>query len=75
MLPLLGGAVTGDPAAYRYLTASIKTFPGPDSLAGLMRAAGFARVDWRLLNLGSVAIHLCRKEPAGSPIQPQPATV
>ncbi len=75
VLPLLGGAVTGNPGAYRYLTASIKSFPGPESLAGLMRAAGFARVDWRLLNLGSVAIHLCRKEPAGAPAQPEPATV
>ena len=75
VLPLLGGAVTGDPGAYRYLTTSIKTFPGPEPLAGLMRAAGFARVDWRLLNLGSVAIHLCRKEPAGAPARPQPATV
>ena len=75
VLPLLGGAVTGDAGAYRYLTASIKSFPGPDALAGLMRAAGFSRVDWRLLNLGSVAIHLCRKEPAGLPAQPAPATV
>ena len=75
VLPLLGGAVTGDAGAYRYLTASIKSFPGPDALAGLMRAAGFSRVDWRLLNLGSVAIHLCRKEPAGLPTQPAPTTV
>ena len=65
VLPILGGTVTGDSNAYRYLTDSIKSFPAPGSLADLMKASGFARVDWRLLNMGTVAIHICRKEPAG----------
>ncbi len=65
LLPLIGGALTGDSGAYRYLTESIKDFAAPAELAKLMKASGFSTVDWRLLNMGTVAIHICRKEPAG----------
>ena len=39
-MPLLGKLLKGG-AAYTYLPASVRRFPGPDELAGLMRAAGF----------------------------------
>ena len=57
VLPLLGRRVAGDAASYRYLAESIRTFPDQDTLAGMMRDAGFARVAVRNLSGGIAAIH------------------
>ena len=56
-LPLLGRLVAGDEASYRYLAESIRTFPDQETLAGMMRVAGFARVSVRNLSGGIAAIH------------------
>jgi demethylmenaquinone methyltransferase/2-methoxy-6-polyprenyl-1,4-benzoquinol methylase len=58
ILPRIGGALTGNPDAYAYLPESVKKFPGPQELAGLMRAAGFSEVTWEYMTFGSVALHL-----------------
>lgn len=57
VLPRLGQMVVGDAEAYRYLAESIRTFPGQEELAAMMRAAGFARVTVRNLSGGIAAIH------------------
>ena len=57
IIPALGRLVTGDTQAYRYLVESIRRFPRPEAFAGLMRAAGFARVSFRPLTGGIVALH------------------
>jgi demethylmenaquinone methyltransferase/2-methoxy-6-polyprenyl-1,4-benzoquinol methylase len=57
VIPTLGRLVTGDAEAYRYLVESIRRFPPPESFAGMMRAAGFARVSFRPLAGGIVALH------------------
>jgi demethylmenaquinone methyltransferase/2-methoxy-6-polyprenyl-1,4-benzoquinol methylase len=44
-------------AAYTYLPASVRRFPGPDELADLLRAAGFADVEYRTFAGGIVALH------------------
>ena len=44
-------------AAYTYLPASVRRFPGPDELAGLLRGAGFEDVRWRTFAGGIVALH------------------
>ncbi len=56
VVPLLGKALKGG-AAYSYLPASVRRFPGPDELAGLMREAGFAEVRYRTFAGGIVALH------------------
>ncbi len=56
-LPLLGRLVAGDEASYRYLAESIRTFPDQETLAGMMRVAGFVRVSVRNLSGGIAAIH------------------
>jgi len=56
-IPALGKVVTGDGAPYRYLVESIRKFPSPESLAGMIADAGFARVDFTRLSGGIVAIH------------------
>jgi demethylmenaquinone methyltransferase/2-methoxy-6-polyprenyl-1,4-benzoquinol methylase len=57
VIPVLGRLVAGDAEAYRYLVESIRRFPHPESFAGLMRAAGLARVSYRPLTGGIVALH------------------
>ncbi|HXA21479.1 MAG TPA: class I SAM-dependent methyltransferase [Acetobacteraceae bacterium] len=56
-LPVLGRCIAKDAASYRYLAESIREFPPPDALAGMMRSAGFARVAVRTLSGGIAAIH------------------
>jgi len=57
VLPRLGGLVAKDSDSYRYLAESIRTFPDQETLAGMMRKAGFARVSVRNLSGGIAAIH------------------
>lgn len=53
ILPLLGGAVTGEQDAYRYLESSAAKFPCGEDFVALMReSADFAAIDCRTLSLG-----------------------
>ncbi len=55
VLPLIGWAVSGDRAAYRYLPDSIARFVGTEGFARLLREVGFAQVDVRDLFPSGVA--------------------
>jgi demethylmenaquinone methyltransferase/2-methoxy-6-polyprenyl-1,4-benzoquinol methylase len=57
VIPELGRVVTGDAESYRYLVESIRKFPRPNAFAEMIRAAGFSRVNWRVLSGGIVALH------------------
>ncbi|MCW5745452.1 MAG: bifunctional demethylmenaquinone methyltransferase/2-methoxy-6-polyprenyl-1,4-benzoquinol methylase UbiE [Alphaproteobacteria bacterium] len=57
VLPALGGLVAGDRESYRYLHESIRRHPPQDRLAEMMQAAGMARVSWRDMSGGIVALH------------------
>jgi len=57
VLPRLGKLVARDEGSYRYLAESIRKHPDQETLAGLMREAGFERVSVRNLLGGIVAIH------------------
>jgi demethylmenaquinone methyltransferase/2-methoxy-6-polyprenyl-1,4-benzoquinol methylase len=57
VIPALGRAVAGDAEAYRYLVESIRRFPPPQTFAGMMRAADFARVSFQPMSGGIVALH------------------
>ena len=53
LLPRLGGAVTGDPAAYEYLQNSAGRFPCGDDFVALMReSADFESIDFTPLTFG-----------------------
>lgn len=58
LLPLLGGALSGDHTAYHYLPDSVRNFPAPDQLAEHMRMAGFVNVNYERLTAGIVTLHL-----------------
>jgi demethylmenaquinone methyltransferase/2-methoxy-6-polyprenyl-1,4-benzoquinol methylase len=60
LVPAAGKVLPGG-AAYAYLPASVRRFPGPEDLAAAMRRAGFARVGWRLHGGGIVALHVGTK--------------
>ena len=56
LIPLAGKVLPGG-AAFTYLPASVRRFPGPGELSDLMRAAGFDDVRFRLFAGGIVALH------------------
>jgi demethylmenaquinone methyltransferase/2-methoxy-6-polyprenyl-1,4-benzoquinol methylase len=56
IVPLLGKLLPGG-AAYSYLPASVRRFPGPEDLAPAMGEAGFDDVRYRLFAGGIVALH------------------
>jgi demethylmenaquinone methyltransferase / 2-methoxy-6-polyprenyl-1,4-benzoquinol methylase len=60
LVPVAGKFLRGG-AAYSYLPASVRRFPGPEDLADAMGRAGFADVAWRLLGGGIVALHVGRR--------------
>jgi demethylmenaquinone methyltransferase/2-methoxy-6-polyprenyl-1,4-benzoquinol methylase len=56
LVPLAGKLLPGG-SAYSYLPASVRRFPGPDELAGLLERTGFQNVRYQLLAGGIVALH------------------
>lgn len=56
-LPEIGALVAKDRDSYQYLAESIRMFPDQETLAQMMRTAGFARVSYRNLSGGIAAIH------------------
>jgi len=56
--PRLAAALGSDPEAYRYLPGSIEAFYDPETLATLLRSAGFTRVRFERLTFGVAAIHV-----------------
>jgi demethylmenaquinone methyltransferase / 2-methoxy-6-polyprenyl-1,4-benzoquinol methylase len=57
IVPLLGRLLPGG-AAYTYLPASVRRFPGPEELAELLGACGFEGVKFRRFAGGIVALHV-----------------
>jgi demethylmenaquinone methyltransferase / 2-methoxy-6-polyprenyl-1,4-benzoquinol methylase len=56
LIPAVGKLLPGG-AAFTYLPASVRRFPEPRELAGLMDEAGFEQIRWRLFAGGIVALH------------------
>ena len=57
VVPMVGGLLSGNLRAYRYLPRSVRAFPKAHDLAELMRSAGLVDVRYQLLGFGTVAIH------------------
>jgi demethylmenaquinone methyltransferase / 2-methoxy-6-polyprenyl-1,4-benzoquinol methylase len=62
MVSFVGGIISGQKGAYRYLAHSAIHFYGPEELCRLLEGAGFKRVRYRLLLGGVAAIHVAHKE-------------
>lgn len=61
LLPRIGGLLSGSRGAYEYLPDSISKFPNQETLAGMMRAAGFEDVRFENLSGGIAALHTGRR--------------
>ncbi len=61
VMPLIAGAASSNPEAYRYLFDSIREWPDQTVLSQWLRTAGFTRVGYRNLSWGVVALHRGRK--------------
>lgn len=55
IMPLVGGLISGDRAAYRYLPASVLAFPRKDEWMRTMRSCGYSNVRHKAFTAG-----LCR---------------
>jgi demethylmenaquinone methyltransferase/2-methoxy-6-polyprenyl-1,4-benzoquinol methylase len=60
LIPVIG-SLAGDSDAYSYLPNSVRTFPEPQRLAGMIDTAGFTEIRWLLLAGGIIAIHSATK--------------
>jgi demethylmenaquinone methyltransferase/2-methoxy-6-polyprenyl-1,4-benzoquinol methylase len=57
LVPALG-RLAGDPQAYSYLPSSVRRFPGPAELAGVMWSCGLREVRYILTAGGIIALHV-----------------
>jgi demethylmenaquinone methyltransferase/2-methoxy-6-polyprenyl-1,4-benzoquinol methylase len=60
-VPWLGGVLTGDYHAYKYLAESVEHFCPPETISGLLEQAGFQRVKIRKFLNGAVCMHAAEK--------------
>lgn len=61
ILPLLGGLISGDSHAYRYLNKTVETFPYGEAFCAHLRQAGFAKVQPVLLTMGIATLYIADK--------------
>ena len=56
LLPAIGGAISGDRAAYRYLSDTVDSYRTPDELAEMATRAGWRDVRFTALAMGTVGV-------------------
>lgn len=61
VLPRIGGLISGDAAAYRYLNRTVEAFPYGEAFCALMTEAGFSRVVAQPLTFGVAALYVGEK--------------
>ncbi len=69
VLPRLGGWISGDAGAYRYLPDTVLAWPNPDELRAEMERAGLEQCGYQLLT-GGVACLSFGRVPAARPLGP-----
>ena len=61
IMPWIGKLLVGSRNAYSYLPESIRLFPSPDELSGIIETAGFSRVQSKTITNGIAIIHTAEK--------------
>ena len=61
LIPPVGGLISGDLEAFRYLPRSLASFPGHQELLRILKDAGYEETRCRRMGMGMVAAHLGRK--------------
>ncbi len=69
LMPWIGGVVSGDPTAYRYLSDSVRAFVPPEKVADTIASAGF--VDTRTVRYlrGAICLQVATRPRQGSSIR------
>lgn len=62
VLPRIGGIISGDRDAYRYLNATVESFPYGETFCALMRDAGFRDVHAQPLTFGIASLYAGDKQ-------------
>ncbi len=57
VLPAVARVIGGKEGAYRYLPASVGSFPPPDEMLALMRAVGYANCHWQPYTFGIAGLY------------------
>ena len=63
VMPRVGRLLTGTSTPFEYLYRSIQEWDAPEEFADRLRRAGFADVGYRMMGLGTVALHVGRRPP------------
>lgn len=61
VLPRVGGVISGDPGAYRYLPASVERFPRPPRMLEMIRASGYRDASWTDYTFGTAGLYRATK--------------
>jgi demethylmenaquinone methyltransferase/2-methoxy-6-polyprenyl-1,4-benzoquinol methylase len=64
LMPRVGKRLTGTAEPFEYLYRSIQEWCSPQEFADFLRDAGFTDVSYRMMGLGTVALHTGRKPPS-----------
>ena len=56
LLPAVGGAISGDRTAYRYLSDTVDSYRTPDELVAMAKEAGWSDVMFQSLAMGTVGL-------------------
>jgi len=58
VIPMIGGIISGNREAYRYLPTTVSEFPSGEAFADLLREAGFTCITWHEQTFGIATIYL-----------------
>ena len=61
LMPWIGGIVSGDPTAYRYLSDSVRSFVSPEMVAATIGSAGFVDTHTVRYLRGAICLHVATK--------------
>lgn len=61
ILPFIGGSVSGDSAAYKYLPESVLSFPKRKEFIKLMSASGFSKISHKAFSFGICRMYIGEK--------------
>ena len=61
ILPVVGGLISGDKAAYSYLPRSVEEFDEKINMPDLLKKSGFTKIDIHILTLGIVQVIIASK--------------
>lgn len=61
LMPCIGSVISGDPAAYRYLSDSVRSFVSPDAVAATIASSGFTETHSMRYLRGAICIQVATK--------------